>query len=102
MIDLGGDSYVEWDAMKDKLTGAFVNGGATVTGQLLDTDESTIGTVSFSYVPGSNGRYLGLVTAAMSAELVQGTTYDINVTATYGGRTAYRVLHEIADYRGAY
>lgn len=77
---LDADTLVQIDQLRDRLNpSAFVN-GAEITGILADPDGVVItGDVTFSYVSGTNGRYVGTVPGD---DLALNTQYTLTITVT--------------------
>jgi hypothetical protein len=88
---VGSDTKVYLENIKDD-QGQFVN-NATVVGTLKDTNGVAVvgvGPISFAYVSGSDGTYLGVVPAA--AQLVERHEYDLFAQISAGGKLAvYRM-----------
>lgn len=99
MIYMGSDTAVLLDGLKNATTGSYIN-DATVTGYLMDLDETSLATFDFVYLTGTSGDYLGTITAAMTTSLTSCTEYIVEVIATSGGSTLRKRERQICDYEG--
>jgi len=100
MIDLSSDTLVEWDGLKNNADDTFIN-TATVSAVLKNSDDTTLGTFSLTYVAASNGKYQGYVTPSMVSGVAACDDLTIEITATNGAFTGFRKIKEVANYRGA-
>lgn len=93
---VGTDTQITLKSLKDIL-GASVN-DAVVSGTLKTKQGQgvTNGNVSFTYVPSSNGDYVGNLSA--SCLMVPGTEYDLVIVATRSGRTITLKVTRTAAY----
>lgn len=100
---VGSDNWVTVEGLKTKsLAGDTIENAATVTAQVKDTAGNNVGSAAtLSYVAASNGDYEG--TLADDTPIIQGTDYDVVVTADAGaGKRAVwteRVVAERRPYR---
>lgn len=87
----GSDNVVEADGVTNKLDDSYIN-DATATVVLRDADLAVVtgGSVSMSYVTGSNGTYRGTIPYTVS--MTVGAKYYVDVTITGDGlRSFFRV-----------
>jgi hypothetical protein len=93
---VGTDTQVTLQGLKDVL-GAYVN-DAVVSGVLQNKQGMAIigGSVPFNYVAGTNGNYVGDLSA--SAAIVANTEYDLMITATRTNRTITLKVSRTAGY----
>lgn len=89
------------NGLYDSVAAAYVN-SATVTGQLLNADETAVAGSGFTlaYVAASNGVYRGVLTNAVTSLLTQGGEYIVQVTAVNGSYQLVLQLECVADYAG--
>jgi hypothetical protein len=99
VIAIGSDNLVRLDSLQNATTLAYIN-SATVNFTLLDANGNpVVSNVPMSYVGGSNGRYEGSITNAVSSGLTPSAAYTIQITGTYQGVQIFRKLSCIALYR---
>lgn len=94
------DNLVVWDRMIDLYDNTFVN-DATVVFTLKDADHVAVtgaSAIAMPYVGNSNGKYAGVLDA--SVDLVIGTRYFLEITATSGQRNGFRRFPVLCHYRG--
>lgn len=94
---INSDMTVTLEGLKDSL-GAYLN-TATVSGQLKDGATPIGGSLSFTYVPASNGNYVAELPAATVASLIEDRQYSMLITATAGGDTITIEVRRLARYR---
>lgn len=90
-ILLESDNSIRLTGAKDEDTGAFLN-SATVTYSICpqgSTTPITGGTGMLSYLPGSDGNYLGvvngaIVTPGLTNGVVEGALYNVKLTLVQG------------------
>jgi hypothetical protein len=81
-LAVGTDNVISLSSLFDNLATAFVN-TATVSGELLAPDGTSLYTFSLDYVDQSDGDYQGVIPATVT--LTPGTTYYVLATATTDG-----------------
>jgi hypothetical protein len=102
-IGLSSDNLVRLDSLTNSSTGAFIN-TATVTFTLFDSTGTAVAgatSVTMPFVAGSNGRYEGSITNAVSAGLTLNAQYRIDITATSGAIQLFRRISAVAKFRAA-
>lgn len=96
---VSADNNIKYLGAMDDVTESYIN-TATVTFEVKNSAGTVItgGTGTCSYVTSSNGNYVGVLDAA--AEIVDGTTYYLEVTATAsGGYNDFRRQQCVGAYR---
>jgi len=99
-IYINSDTIVRLDELQNPTDDSYVD-AATVTFTLKDfagAEVSGAVAISMTYVPGSNGRYEGLIAETVSLGL-PGTEYDLEVTIE-SARTDFRKIRCVSQYRG--
>lgn len=89
-IYMGNDHDVSLTGAKRRSSGTYLN-AATVTYALCATGTTTPvtnGTGTLTYVTGSNGNYLGVIEATVTAALTEGSEYDLIYTFAESGQDA--------------
>jgi hypothetical protein len=99
VLYLDCDTLFKWKGMRDAVTGQPID-DATVTGILGDMIGHLLCTFTFSYVTGSDGDYVGVVTKEQAQQLDEGDLYVVEITATKNGSTDVRRSQHTAAYRG--
>lgn len=96
---VGATNLVRWDAMKNRGTGAYVN-GAAVTATLRDSNLVAVsgGTATLDYVTASNGRYQGILPSTL--DLTVGESYFLDIRAVSGSAVGFCRIACTAVYRG--
>ena len=89
VIGRGNDTNIIVRGMTDALTGAYIN-TATISAELFDASDVSLGTVSLTYVSASNGDYRGVLSATIATSLTAGQGYKLVVTSTsHNSRRVY-------------
>lgn len=79
------DNVVEIDLFKDAIAGTFLNAG-TVSCRILETTGTeAVATQAMSFVAASNGKYRVSLDKALIASLVDGKSYDVEITGVESG-----------------
>lgn len=99
-IPIGGDCDVTYDGAQPRTGGSYLNSG-TCTYALKDADGNAVasGTGTLSYVAASDGNYLGVIDAAVTATLTPDAWYYVEITFSQGGYNDFRRLKRQARYR---
>lgn len=102
-LTIGQDNAVEIDGLYDTVGRVFLNSETGLTGSLY-TEAGVLvsgSAFSFSYVAGTNGRYIGTIPAAVV--LTENATYEIRIGGTVlgGTITVNKRIDAIAEYDGA-
>lgn len=87
-ITIGATMLATLTGLYDNSSATYQN-SATVTGQLYESDRTTVvgSSFSMSYVAASNGNYQGTLAAAVTTTLTEGTEYLLLATAVVGSVT---------------
>lgn len=94
------DMNLKWTGASDDEAGTYLN-TATVTAQVKTSAGVAVGSpVTLSYVTSSDGNYLGILDAAVTATLTENAQYRIEYTLTQGNYNGFRRILERAQYRG--
>jgi len=87
---VGNDMLIELDELKNVATNAYVN-NATVSCILVDSSGTNVNgqswPLSMSYVETSNGKYRGILNAALA--LTKARRYKAKITVTTGSLIGY-------------
>jgi len=95
---VGTTNRVRVRNLRDPATQAYVN-DATVTGRVIGpAGEVVAAGISFAYITGSDGIYVGDIPAATA--LVDGANYTLEITAVKGTDVVVIRLTRQAAYRG--
>lgn len=82
---IGEGNEVSWRGLRSERTGQYIN-NAAVIGQLVDASDVDVGDpFILGHINGSDGDYVGTITAATCDELDEGTIYYLVLDATASG-----------------
>lgn len=96
MIGINSDTLVTLTGHQDTVSGSYIN-DAVVTAAIIDGD-TTLFTVTLSYVAASSGNYRGTFTSAQTNTLTDGKSYVVQTVATSSyGKLTLRA-EELAGY----
>jgi len=97
-LKIGEDNNVVLDECSNEYSGAYIN-DATVEAQVRETDETPVGSaVTMAYQSGTNGTYLGVISAGITGLLTRSELYYVDVTITSGLLEGFRRLERYAEY----
>ena len=97
---IGCDVYIKYTGARDAVTGAYLNSG-TCTYSLENLDGTVIagGTGSLSYTSASDGDYLGVIDAAVTALLTEDEKYKVVITFSSSGYDDVQYVESVAKKR---
>lgn len=95
---IGSDNPVVWNGLSHR--GTFINNATVAWVLKVTSSQATVASGSCTYLAGSSGDYEGNIEEDVA--LVDGTEYDLEVTATASGdRVGFRKITYRAQYRGS-
>lgn len=99
-VYIGCDFNARYRGAQDAVSLAYLNTG-TCTYSLQSLDGTILDSGSLAYVAASNGDYLGVIDAAVTALLTVGASYKLVITFVQGNYDDKQVLTLWANYRGS-
>ena len=97
---LDSDNVIKLIGVKNAYTDAYVNGG-TIVGKLFNEANVQQGTdVTFTYINGTDGDWVGRFPYGEAGSLVVDTNYYMEITITSGGYQGVLRVHRVAAYLG--
>lgn len=99
-LGIGCDENLKYSGAQDAESAAYLNTGTcTYTLQTQATPPVVLDSGTLSYVAASNGEYLGIIDAAVTALLTAGAFYDIIITFSQGNYNDKRKIAYMAQNR---
>lgn len=97
-IHINEDNLIRIDLLRLSSNNNYVNSG-TLSWNLKDSDDVSLGTGSLTYVSGTNGRWHGAIPSTVTDGLTEGAIYYLEVTmANEDGADGFRRLELVAGY----
>jgi hypothetical protein len=95
---LNEDNLIRWDRARLASDSSYVNAG-TAAWVLKDDAEAVRDSGTLDYVAGSSGRWQGTLDRTITALLVEGASYHLEITlATGAGADGFRRIELVAQY----